>query len=201
MTRFIVPFLFAALAGVSSPAFASSLLLTPSTLAPIEGESFTIDVSVIGTLAGRPAGDEVIFFGFDTTNSDETIASLSNVVVAPLFLDDSGAFPGTDVNGTAALPGPVVSDPLLLARLTFLAVKPGVVTLGTRSDLSDPNEGLQFLLDATAHDLTGTVTVNVQAAHAVPEPSSPALGAAGLVVLIAGRRLASRRPRRPDHRR
>ena len=189
MKRLILSCAFLVLAGVL-PASASSIVLTPSTLTPTVGQLFTIQVGVTGTLAGRPPGDEVIFFGFNHANSDNTIASLVSVLVGPLFLDDSGAFPGTDVNGTAALPGPVTDDPLLLAILTFSALQPGLVTLATVSDPGNPNEGLQFLADSIANDLTGSLTLNVQEVQAVPEPSSVGLCTLGLLALVARRRFA-----------
>jgi MYXO-CTERM domain-containing protein len=177
------------LIGYVAPASAATVFLTPSTLNPIVGQTFTIDVSVNDTLTGRP-GDEVIFFGFDITNTNAAAASLFNVLVGPLFLDDSGSFLGTDVNGTAADPfTPITGDPLLLAILTFTANQAGIVTLGTFSDTGNGNEGLQFLFDALNSDnLTSSLTFTVSEPSSVPEPSPLALGALGLVMIVFARR-------------
>jgi PEP-CTERM motif len=150
---------------------AAFVSLVPSTPTPVQGEIFTLDVALAGTL------DEAIAFGFDIANSAPGIASFVSATVAAPFDDDSGLFAGTDVAGSA-FPG-VTGDPILLAILRFRALSPGGVDLGIFSSLLDPNEGVFFALDPRL-DLTSSVHVEV---HAVPEPSSYLLFVVGLLGL------------------
>jgi len=198
MNRLSVLLFVVALAG-ASPATASTLSLDLSNPTPTVGDTFTIDVVVTGTFGGK-LGDELFAFGFDLTNSDGTIASLLSVVVGPLFDDLSGTFASTDVGGLVPAPpysiieGDIDSDPLLLATLTFSALQPGSVALGTWSDLSDANEGLMFLhysnddlsYSYPKDDLSRSVEVTVQAAS-VPETFSFGLPL-GLMALAGARR-------------
>ena len=154
------------------------------------GESFSIAVFVDGV----DIADEVVAFGFD----HDPIAgwSLTGVQLGPAFdFDDSALFPDTDIAGSvdAFNIGPS-GDDIVLATLTFVSTTSGIFDFGISSDLSDPNEGLFTLSLAAPFDLTGVVSVTVNAAPVpAPAPGSAWLMTAGLLVLFGSLAVPDRR--------
>lgn len=162
------------------PVSAATVVLTPSTLTPSAGSLFTVDVSVTGNT------DEILGFGFNPTSSIPDRAAYQSAVNNPFFGPDLGL--GDPAIAGFTFPGSTGST-VPLVVLTFLAgPQTGAVTLGISTNLSDPNQGLFFLTDATL-DITSGITVTVL--DAVPEPgslSTMVLGGAGLLALLLRRR-------------
>ena len=173
-------FLFVCLVA-SGSAPAATVLLTPSTLNPTTGSTFTVDV----TLTGNP--DEVVAFGFNSSSGP--LVSFRSAALNSFFSPFPGPT-GLDVAGFQ-FPGATAST-VALATLTFLAGStPGVVSVGITSDLSDPNQGLYFLdLALPPLDLTSSVSVSIRGTG-VPEPGTfVLLSTAGAGLLLVRRRLA-----------
>jgi PEP-CTERM motif len=176
MHKTLVCLLTAAILALSPAAHALILVLTPSSTAVDPGEDFTVQVTASQVFDGLDPADEVLTFGFDVTVSDPTRTAFTGATVGGGFDDDSPSLPDTDVAGEA-FPS-VTDDAIVLALLSFRAGQPGAVELGIASDLSDPNEGLRYLL-AGQRELAGGVTITV-----VPEPSTALLLAAGVALLV-----------------
>jgi len=155
---------FVCLLGAAS-APAATVVLTPSTLNPTTGSTFTVDV----TLTGNP--DEVVGFGFNSSSGP--LVSFQSATLNPFF----SPFPGPTGLDVAAFqfPGATTST-VSLATLRFLAgPAPGVVNVGITSDLSDPNQGLYFLdLALPPLNVTSSVSVSISGVPVtgVPEPGT-----------------------------
>ena len=147
------------------------------------GENFSIDVWVNDASV---FGDEIIAFGFDITNSNNSVVNTIDWSVAIPFDDDSGFFPSTDVAGSI-FPG-LIDDSILLATLNFSALDEGNVTLGIFSDLGDFNEGLVYLWQGN-QDITSTLDITISSAPApIPEPSTILLVSCGLIGMVGLRK-------------
>lgn len=158
-------------------ASAATITLTPSTLTPFAGTTFTIGVSVSGNT------DEILGFGFNATTSDPSRASFVSASINPFF-DPAGA--PVDVSA-AQFPG-ATSGTVDLAMLTFLAgPNAGPVMVGIQSLLSDPNQGLIYL-NLDNEDISSSITIG---GITIPEPGSFTLMmlASAAALAYAGRRL------------
>lgn len=170
---------------------AATLQLSPSATTVQVGDVFTVAVAVAAPFDGTDPLEEIIAFGFDAFVSNATLAAFTGAVVAAPFDDDSGLLP-VDVAGSV-FPG-IVDDgsggPLVLALLEFEALAPGLVGVGTLTDvLSNPNHGLFYAL-ADAAELSGSVAVTVT--PVVPVPAAAWLLASGVAALGGVRRLRQR---------
>ena len=87
--------------------------------------------------------------------------SLVSALVAPLFWDDSSAFPATDVAGSA-FPG-IGGNDILLATINFNSKLVGDFNIGIASDILTQNEGLGTWLynglDTDKVDMTESVII------------------------------------------
>jgi hypothetical protein len=163
--------------------------LTPSTTTVTVGDTFTLTVSVYAPFDGLDPLEEILAFGFNAFVSNEAVAAFVGAMVSPPFDDDSGLLP-VDVAGSV-FPG-IVDDgaggPVTLAVLSFQALAPGLVDVGTVTDTaSDPNQGLFYLL-APVLDLGGTTGITVT--PVVPVPAAAWLMVSGIAALGALRRRA-----------
>jgi len=151
----------------------------------VVGEDVIISVFADGVDEIDPFGfpDEVLSFGFDF-NFNTAEFSLVSALVAPLFWDDSSAFPATDVAGSA-FPG-IGGNDILLATINFNSKLVGDFNIGIASDIFDPNEGLGTWLynglDTDKVDMTESVIISVGEAP-VPEPTTMILFGIGLLGL------------------
>lgn len=137
------------------------------------GANFTVNVVVDNV----DPFDPLIAFGFDVVIDPGV--TFSSAVVAPQFFDDSGFFPSTDVAGST-LSSPS-GDDILLATLSFTADQsPGLFLIGIQNDTFDfgLTEGLFTATQLFEVSMATTVEV---LAPSIPEPSSLALLAIGLV--------------------
>lgn len=152
------------------------------------GSSFTVDVWVNELFSGLPSDEELLAFGMTVANSSPGLFSLTGVNIAAPFADDS-ALPGLDAAGSV-FPGIVNelgNQSILLASLTFFAHDAGNGSLGIRTDLLDPGQGLIFFQNS-AVSMDADLAVNVSP---VPLPAALPMMLGGITLLagIARRRI------------
>lgn len=144
------------------------------------GSSFTVDVWVNELFSGLPSDEELLAFGITVANNSPGLFSFTGVNIAAPFIDDS-AWLGLDVAGSA-FPGVINelgTQSILLASLTFFAHAAGDGSLGIRSDMLDPGQGLIFFQ-------SGTVSMNADLAVSVspvPLPSVLPMMLGGMTLL------------------
>ena len=152
------------------------------------GSSFIVDVWANELFSGLPSDEELLAFGMTVANSSPGLFSLTGVNIAVPFADDS-ALLGLDAAGSV-FPGIVNeldSQSILLASLTFFAHDAGNGSLGIRTDLLNPSQGLIFF-QSSAVNMNADLAVNVSP---VPLPSGLPMMLGGLSLLagIARRRI------------
>jgi hypothetical protein len=169
--------------GVVSSAAVVSLNLT----GPVQaGSTFDVDVWVNDLFSGLATDDQLASFGFNVVNGSPGLFRFINSTIRPPFDDDSAYF-GLDAAGSPfpAIDNIPTTQSLWLATLTFDALAAGSGTLGVRTELTAPNQGLIFVLGAPI-GLNADLTVNVAP---VPLP-------AALWMLLGGVTLLGRFVRR-----
>ena len=189
MTSKLLTLAVLGMAAVAVSAHGESLTLAGS-LSPAAGSSFDLVVQLTDAFDTHP-GDGIAAFGFDVVIGDLSLISYTGETIGGDFDDVSGVFgPSPQVAGfvTAGfLEEGDFTEPLTLATLHFQSLGPGTTTVGISTDLTDPNQGLLYLLaGADAMNVTANVTTSGAAA---PEPGGVYLGglgglALGLVVLL-----------------
>ena len=152
------------------------------------GSSFVVDVWANELFSGLPSDEELLAFGMTVANSSPELFSLTGVNIAVPFADDS-ALLRLDAAGSV-FPGIVNeldSQSILLASLTFFAHDAGNGSLGIRTDLLNPDQGLIFF-QSSAVNMNADLAVNVSP---VPLPSGLPMMLGGLSLLagIARRRI------------
>lgn len=162
--------------------------LIPSSAVQV-GSTFTVDVWVDQLFAGLPGDEALLAFGMTVANSSPQLFTFTGASIAAPFDDDS-ALVALDAAGSTfpGISNQPANQSVRLATLSFFAIGAGDGTLGIRSDLSDPNQGLIFFRNA-AVSLNTDLAVSVTA---VPLPAALPLmlGAISLLAGIARRRTA-----------
>ena len=152
------------------------------------GSSFRVDVWANELFSGLPSDEELLAFGMTVANSSPELFSLTGVNIAVPFANDS-ALLGLDAAGSVfpGLVNKLDSQSILLASLTFFAHDAGNGSLGIRTDLLNPDQGLIFF-QSSAVNMNADLAVNVSP---VPLPSALPMMLGGLSLLagIARRRI------------
>ena len=152
------------------------------------GSSFRVDVWANELFSGLPSDEELLAFGMTVANSSPELFSLTGVNIAVPFANDS-ALLGLDAAGSVfpGLVNKLDSQSILLASLTFFAHDAGNGSLGIRTDLLNPSQGLIFF-QSSAVNMNADLAVNVSP---VPLPSALPMMLGGLSLLagIARRRI------------
>jgi hypothetical protein len=148
---------------------------------------FTVDVLVANVFDGRTSDDVLFSYGFNVAFSVPGVLSLAGVASGPDF-DAASSLGDADVfaaaSGLGVFPG--VSEPLLLATLTFDVVGSGPVIVSITTDPASLFQGLQYLEEPFQEAIDGNLTFDVTT-QAVPEPSTFAALALALTALAASR--------------
>jgi len=178
------------IAAVGSPASAAVISFSPAS-GTVSG-IFTVDVQATSLFTGRNAAtDGIISYGFNFAIGDPAILSFIGASSGPLF-DPPTTQPGTDVFGAASGLGifDPVTEPLLLATLTFQVIGVGPVSIVFSTADIDTNffQGLQYLESPFQEPISGTVSLT-----AVPEPATIAFAGLALAVLAVARRTRAAR--------
>lgn len=152
------------------------------------GSSFTVDVWANELFSGLPTNEELLAFGITVANNSPGLFSFTGVNIAAPFTDDSVLL-GLDAAGSV-FPGIVNelgNQSILLASLTFFAHDAGNGSLGIRTDLLDPGQGLIFFQNG-AVSMNADLAVNVSP---VPLPAALPMMLGGITLLagIARRRV------------
>jgi len=178
--KFLLAFLFAAALFNVTAASAAVVNLNLTDTVQV-GSTFTVEVWANELFAGLQTDEEFLAFGMSVANNSPELFSFTGVTIATPFADDS-ALLTLDAAGSA-FPG-MSNQPdnqsMLLASLTFFANSAGNGTLGVRSDLTDPNQGLIFFKNG-AMSLNADLNVNVSA---VPLPAALPLLLSGMGLLV-----------------
>ena len=169
--------------GLGYTAASSAAVVNLSLSSPAQaGAFFTVDVLVSELFVGLASNEELLAFGMTVANSSPGLFSFTGSSIAAPFDDDS-ALVGLAAAGSVfpGIQNQPANQSILLATLTFYALDSGSGTLGIRSDLNDPNQGLIFL-QSTPLNLNADLAVTVAP---VPLPAALPLLLAG-VSLFAG---------------
>jgi hypothetical protein len=184
--KLLVQMLFAAALFNATAASAAVVNLSLNGSAQV-GSTFTVEVWANDLFDGLASDEELLAFGMTVANSSAELFSFTGASIAAPFADDS-AWLGLDAAGSA-FPGvvnEVGSQSILLASLTFFAHDAGNGSLGIRTDLLDPSQGLIFFQNG-AVSMNADLAVNVSP---VPLPATLPilLGGMSLLAGIARRR-------------
>jgi hypothetical protein len=202
MMKKLILVTFLTLLVLVAPASAAQITLNFSSTNVNVGDTFTVEVRLTNTFENVNGETDVISaFGFNTAISDPALAQFVSALVNPLFSDDSALFNGNpQVAGTTVDPfgvgQGVITEPFTLATLTFQALAPGQVNIGTLSDIDAPSQGLLFLLNEAPFVLVDSlsneglvVTINeAPVSNDIPEPSTWVLLGSSLGFLGLARR-------------
>jgi hypothetical protein len=164
-------------------AAAGVISLNPSTLTPVVGQSFTIDLVLSSNV------DTITGIGLNYSVSTAAIHSGSYTLNSGFDFDLSD--PSGNPAVQALADAPFSGATLTLASFSFVANSVGQSVFSVTTDLSDLNQGLFELVGAnftpTTLDLTSQITINV----VTPEPATFGIGALALAGLfLAARRFA-----------
>lgn len=154
---------------------------------PTVGQSFDVQVQVDAPFLGLPSDEQLLAFGFHL-GFDASKLQFDSFTPATGWEDDSAhlapgifsasIFPGVDNDGQGGL---------LLATLHFDVLQAGTTTVSLATDAGDFNQGLIFL-ETDPLAITGSDSLTLASASAVPEPSNMLLMVAGLAGFAGWRR-------------
>lgn len=169
--------------GLLHGAWSSAAVVTLTSSSAVQaGSAFTVDVWVDQLFAGLSGDAALLAFGMTVVNSSPDLFTFTGASIAAPFDDDS-ALVGLHAAGSTfpGISNQPANQSLMLVTLSFFAIGAGDGTLGIRSDLSDPNQGLIFFQNAPV-SLNADLAISVTT---VPLPAALPL-MLGAISLLAG---------------